>query len=156
VSFGPELHNLKVIGVKEHTTFPSILQRIPKDSYGVRAFTDIAKHPSPSYAEGRTADLGEQRLKDADEGRIGIQILSLAGSINSMMLEGQEVVELAMDINDELKKAVDKNTTRFKALAELPMHIPDEVIKELCRCVAEFGFVGALVSGSVEGREIFG
>jgi hypothetical protein len=116
MSLRPELHNLKVIGVEEHTTSPSILQRIPRDSYGARAFTDIVKRPSLSYAEGRTEDLGEQRLKDMDEGGISVQILSLAGSINSMMLEGQEAIDLARDINDELKKAVDKIQRSSKRL----------------------------------------
>jgi predicted TIM-barrel fold metal-dependent hydrolase len=58
-------------------------------------------------------------------------------------------MQLAQDINNELKKAVDVHPDRFRALAELPLHQPEEGIKELRRCV-KMGFVGALVSGSID------
>ena len=152
----PELHDMKVIGVEEHTTFPSLLKRLPKDGrHSAQVYAEIIEHPSLAYAKGRTADLGTQRLKDMDEGGISIQILSLGGSNNSMLLPGAEGVRLAQDINNELKKAVDAHPTRFKALAELPLHQPEEAIKELYRAVNELGFVGALVSGSISGEGKF-
>lgn len=156
VHLRPELKNMKVIGVEEHTGFPAILARLPKDQgHSSEVYSEIVKHPSLAYARGRVADLGKQRLKDMDEGGIAVQILSLGGSNNSMLLPGAEGVQLARDINDELKKAVDAHPTRFRALAELPLHQPQEAIKELRRCVHELGFVGALVSGSISGSGKF-
>lgn len=152
----PELHDMKVIGVEEHTTFPDLLKRLPKDGrHSAQVYAEIIEHPSQLYAKGRTADLGKQRLKDMDEGEIAVQILSLGGSNNSMLLPGEEGVRLAQDINNELKKALDANPTRFRALAELPLHQPDEAIKELNRAVKELGFVGALISGTISGEGKF-
>lgn len=149
----PELRNMKIVGVEEHTTFPELLKRLPKDGrHSAQVYAEIIEHPSLAYAKGRTADLGVQRLKDMDEGGIAVQILSLGGSNNSMLLPGEEGVKLAQDINNGLKKAVDANPTRFKALAELPLHQPTMAIKELHRAVKELGFLGALVSGSISGE----
>ena len=156
VHLRPELHDMKVIGVEEHTTFPTLLARLPKDNgHASEVYAEIIEHPSLSYAKGRTADLDHQRLKDMDEGGIAIQILSLGGSNNSMLLPCVEGVRLAQDINNELKKAVDKYPTRFRALAELPMHQPEEAVKELHRAVKDLGFVGALTSGSISGKGKF-
>lgn len=152
----PELRNMKVIGVEEHCTFPELLKRLPtKGRHSAEIYQNVLDNPSLAYAKGRTANLSEQRLKDMDEGGMAVQILSLGGSNNSMLLPGAEGVRLAQDINNELKKAVDANPTRFKGLAELPMHIPEEAVKELHRAVKELGFLGALTSGSISGTGKF-
>ena len=149
---------MKVIGVEEHATFPELLRRIPKDLHASQVFSARSQHPTVNYARDRASNLGERRIKDMDEGGISLQILSLVGAINSTHLaetDPQAGVQLAREINDELKKAVDANPTRFKAFAELPMHAPQEAIKELHRCVKELGFVGAMLSGSVSGNGKF-
>lgn len=46
-----------------------------------------------------------------------------------MQLPGRAGVQLAQEINNELKKAVDAHPDRFRALAELPLHQPEEAIK---------------------------
>ena len=87
-----------------------------------------------------------------------LQILGLSGAINSTHLVGEKApvgATIARDVNNELKKAVDKNPARFKAFAELPMHTPEEAIEELRRCVTDLGFVGAMLSGSVSGNGTF-
>ena len=152
----PELRDLKVIGVEEHTTFPNLLKRLPTASLpSAKMFGGLLQHPVFDYAKGRTADIGAQRLKDMDEGGVAVQILSLGGSNNSTLLPGEDGVRLAQDINNDMKKAVDANPTRFRALAELPFHQPSEAIKELHRAVKELGFVGALISGSVSSEGKF-
>ena len=143
----PELRDMKIVGFEEHTTFPELLKRLPKDGRHSAQVSEVIKHPSLVYAKGRTADLGTQRLKDMDEGGIAVQLLSLGGSNNSMLLPGEEGVKLAQDINNGLKKAVDANLIRFKALAELRLHQPAEAIKELYRAVKELGWFQDLLVG---------
>lgn len=58
-------------------------------------------------------------------------------------------------VNDQLTKAVNQNSCRLKAFAELPFHLPAKAAKELRRCVTEMGFVGAMLSGSVGGEGTF-
>jgi len=152
------LPEMKIIGVEEHITFPELLKRIPTDGHSSRIFAERSKYPTFDLRNSRCAGCGEQRLNDMDKGGVAVQILSLAGVVNSTHLAGKDSqagVQLARDINDEMKKAVDAEPKRFKAFAELPFHEPQEAIKELRRCVKELGFVGAMLSGSVSGNGIY-
>ena len=145
----PELHSLKIIGVEEHAVFPSLLECVPADCFAVQKTGSLGEHPLMAYIRGRITDVGDQRIKDMNDGQIAIQILSLAGTVNSTHLANEAGVGLARDINNALKKAVDANPTRFRAFAELPMNSPHEAAEELRRCVKELGFVGAMMSGSI-------
>jgi predicted TIM-barrel fold metal-dependent hydrolase len=73
-----------------------------------------------------------------DEGGVAFQVLGLCGAIGTMVVEEpEEALNLAVDINNELKKAVDAQPTRFAALAELLIHVPELAAKELHRCVRD-------------------
>ncbi|GKZ17802.1 hypothetical protein AbraIFM66951_001072 [Aspergillus brasiliensis] len=155
----PELHDLRIIGVEEHLSFPDVTKRIPNDGIAAHAKEQLGQmvhHEALAYAIGRTSDAGKQRIKDMDEGGIAMQILSFSGAVNCMhMPDDQSSLSLAQDINNSMKKAVDANPSRFKALAELPAQAPELATKELHRCVTELGFVGAMVSGSIGGTGQF-
>ncbi|MCJ1290964.1 hypothetical protein MMC34_002506 [Xylographa carneopallida] len=156
--FRPEALSIRTIGVEEHIMFPQLMSRIPKYSYSSSITKSMMSNPSMTYMKGRTANGGEQRIKDMDEGGIAVQILSSVGLPNFTHLgdtDPEGAVELAKEINDELKKVVDSNPSRFKAFAELPMHDPEASIAELHRCVKELGFVGAMLSGTVGGSAKF-
>jgi predicted TIM-barrel fold metal-dependent hydrolase len=144
----PELRDLKIIGVEEHVAFPELLKLIPRDDYLVSTFQTVLNNGGLAYAAGRRS-AGEQRIKDMDEGHIAFQVLSLSGAIGVTFMAPQPGYELSVQINNELKKAVEKYPTRFAALAELPMQDPDLAVKELHRCIKELGFVGAMMSGSI-------
>ncbi|ETN40995.1 uncharacterized protein HMPREF1541_02927 [Cyphellophora europaea CBS 101466] len=154
----PELRDLKIIGVEEHVSFPALSHKIPSEGGAKHAkeqFGLLVGHDAMSYAAGRVADLGKQRLADMDESTVAMQVLSLAGPVNSMYLDTEQAIAFAREINDGLKKGVDANPKRFVALAELPAHVPDAAIQELRRCVKDLGFVGAMVSGSISGTGKF-
>ena len=135
--FRPELRDMKVIGLEEHATFPALTARIPNEgvaAHAKRVFGQLSGIEAESYIRGRLTDLGDQRLNDMNAAGVAVQILSLAGPVNSMhMGEPQASLALARDINDELKRAVDANPQRFRALAELPVNAPDLAIQELRR-----------------------
>lgn len=152
----PELRDTKVIGVEEHTTFPELLKRLPKDGrYSAKLYAEMIEHLMLEYAKGRNADLGIKRLMDMDVDGIAVQILSLGGSNNSMLLSGKEGTRLGQDINNELKKVVEAHPTCFRALAELSFHQPQEAVKAPYRVVKELGFAGAFVSESISGEGKF-
>ena len=143
---------MRPIGVEEHITFPHLFERIPKEPHVAEVFGHMMGHKDMKYVKGRSTDAGEQRLKDMDEGGIAVQILSLAGAVNTTHLAETDPkggVELARDINNALQEVVDANPSRYKAFAELPMHDPQASVKELYRCVKELGFVGAMLSGTI-------
>ncbi|KAJ9615100.1 hypothetical protein H2200_001174 [Cladophialophora chaetospira] len=145
------LANLKVIAVEEHITFPSLLSKISKDNHSSKIFEARSLAPNVGYARSRSTAVGEKRLADMDCGSVSVQVLSLAGAVNSTHAPGQEGVGLARDINDALKTAVSTEPARFKAFAELPFQDPSAACKELRRCVEDLGFVGAMLSGSIGG-----
>lgn len=143
--------DFKVIAVEEHMSFPHLLSRVSKDIHPSKIFEARSQAPNVGYARSRSTAAGALRLKDMDDECVSMQILSLAGAVNSTLIAGQDGVELARDINDALKSAVDYAPTRFKAFAELPLADPQAACKELRRAVNELGFVGAMLSGSIGG-----
>lgn len=155
----PELRDLKVIGVEEHVTFPQLMARISKEEPAQHAnsiFAALNSYSGFEYTKTRISNGGQQRIKDMDEGQIAMQILSLAGPVNTTHVKSPEdALEIARMINDELQKVVVSQPTRFAALAELPFQAPQLAIAELRRCVSELGFVGAMLCGSVAGTGKF-
>ena len=150
----PELRGMKVIGVEEHIAFPALNNRVPRDDHFVHVFSSISNRPNVIYGKSRISQKGEERIADMDEGGLAMQVLSSTGTLNSTQLNGNDseiVVQLAKELNDELKKVVDSNPTRFKAFAELPFHESEEAVRELHRCVKQLGFVGAMLFGTVGG-----
>ncbi|MCJ1284451.1 hypothetical protein MMC26_003783 [Xylographa opegraphella] len=156
--FRAEALSIRTIGVEEHIMFPQLMSRIPKDSHAAAIMKSMMSNSSVTYSKSRTTNGGEQRIKNMDEGGVAMQILSSVGLPNCTHLgdtDPKGAVELAREINDELKKVVDSNPTRFKAFAELPMHDPEASVAKLHRCVKEMGFVGAMLSGTIGGSAKF-
>lgn len=154
----PELHDLKIIGVEEHVTFPAILSQIPfsdQAQYSKTIFGDLSSYPAFDYAKRRVTVVDDQRIKDMNDGQIAMQILSLAGPVNSTLAEPALGLKLAEQINDKLKEAVDRYPSRFAALGELPFQAPALALHELHRCVKDLGFVGIMLCGSVGGNGEF-
>ena len=138
--------------------FPELYKRIPTDIHAWKVFAARSQHPSVRYARSRISGSGHRGLDDMDRGGVAVQVLSMASAVNSTYLRGDDTqagVQLAREINDAMKTAVDTDPKRFKAFAELPFHEPQEATKELHRCVKELGFVGAMLSGSVSGDRTF-
>jgi predicted TIM-barrel fold metal-dependent hydrolase len=73
-----------------------------------------------------------------DEGGVAFQVLGLCWLIGTMLVKGpEEALKLAVVINNQSKKALDAQPTRFAALAEFPMHVPELAVKKLHRCVRD-------------------
>lgn len=151
----PELHDIKLIAVEEHVAYPGLFQDRGVENHATAKLGSRFGQIGKSYTSERLSTTSNPRLQDMNENGISVQILGLSGAINSTHFVGEkeaEGVAIAKEVNNAIKSAVDVDPTRFKALAELPVHVPEESIKELRRCVTELGFVGAMLSGSVSGK----
>lgn len=115
----------------------------------------LLDHEILTYSRGRTTDVGQQRLRDMGKGGIAIQVLSMGNAVNTTHADPELGLRMARQINDRLKSAVDAYPNRFRALAELPAQSPTMAAEELCRCVKELGFVGAIIAGSIGGTGKF-
>jgi predicted TIM-barrel fold metal-dependent hydrolase len=120
--------------LEEHYISKLVRTSTDKDAYDAFPQTMIRK----------LEDLGEQRLKDMDAGKVTRQIIS-HGPVNASP-------DMCRQANDELAAACNKNSGRFSAFAMLPMAEPAAAADELTRCVKDHGFVGALINNHLNGQ----
>jgi len=137
-----------IVALEEHFTAPALVRRMidPKA---------IAEQGYPTgFAaplEKELSDLGASRLAQMDEAGITVHVLSASGP-GADLLGGADGVTFAREINDILGKTVAGHPDRFAGFAHLPMRSPQAAADELERSVREFGFCGALINGTTEGR----
>lgn len=95
-------------------------------------------------------DIDQGRIEILDQAGIDVQVLSLYSA--PVQLDDSAMMELSIDANDYLAKAVQKYPTRLAGFAALPMAFPEKAADELERRVKEDGFKGAIINGHVNGR----
>lgn len=108
---------------------------------------DVLHDNLPSHVTSKLEDLGEGRIRDLDNGKCNLQVLSHIG--------GPTPVKETAECNDRLAAACKKHPTRFAGFANLPMQDPDQAVKELDRCIKDLGFVGALLNNHTETGELY-
>jgi predicted TIM-barrel fold metal-dependent hydrolase len=96
----------------------------------------------------READIGEGRIKEMDNAGIDIQILSIYYP-GVQRFNASDGTLWAKSINDELAQAVKRYSSRFAGFATIAPQEPESAANELERTVKEYGFKGAMISGSV-------
>jgi predicted TIM-barrel fold metal-dependent hydrolase len=97
----------------------------------------------PKHIATKLRSLGDERLKDMDNGRVTLQIISHGPTGASP--------DECCKANDELAQACQRHPDRFAGFAILPMLEPIAAANELERAVKELGFVGALVNNVTKG-----
>ena len=88
----------------------------------------------------RLMDLGDGRIREMDQAGIDVQCISCVGGIETLPPEIGE--EVAIESNNELYEAIQKYPDRYKGYAILAPHRVEKAVKELERCINEFGFIG--------------
>ena len=94
----------------------------------------------------RLDNIGDARLAGMDAAGIDVQVLGHTVSPIEQLASSQ-ALPLAREANDFLADAVRAHPGRFAGFATLPISDPGAAAAELQRCVADHGFVGAMVSG---------
>ena len=138
---------MRVIALEEHFTVPALVCKIDPDAIAKRGFPP-GFHSSLA---GKMSDLGAARLADMDEAGIAVQVLSASGP-GADLLDGEDGVAFARDINDHLANAIAAHPDRLAGFAHLPTRQPRAAAEELERTVRDFGFRGALINGLTENR----
>lgn len=125
------------IGLEEHFAIPETLEC--SERY-------FEKDVWPIFS-GKILDLMKNRIDEMDKNGMDMMILSLNSPAVQAIYNKKQAIEVAMKANDTMAEAIQKNPTRFRGLAALPMQDPDAAIKEMHRAVKDLGCVGVLVNG---------
>jgi uncharacterized protein len=138
---------MRIVALEEHFDVPALVRRIDPNAIARFGFPPGSGGPLAA----KLADLGALRLAEMDEAGITVHVLSASGP-GANLLEGDEGVTFARDINDILGKAVATHPDRFAGFAHLPTNSPEASADELERTVRDLGFCGALINGVTGGR----
>lgn len=130
----------RVIAIEEHAWTPSLREAL-LDLGGDETITHWSNEET---CNRRLLDVGEERLARMDSMGVDFQVLSITAP-GVQQLPSQLAVPLAREANDFLAGAVQRRPDRFAAFATLPTPDPKAAAEELRRCVAELGFVGAML-----------
>jgi predicted TIM-barrel fold metal-dependent hydrolase len=143
---------MRIVTLEEHFTLP------PSGGQSAAAPT-----PNPAAANtssvvanaaDKMTDIGAGRIADMDRNGITVQVLSKAGihiSPSADQFDGNEAVVFARKFNDGFAQKIAERPDRFAAFAHLAVSVPEAAADELERTVTEFGFKGALISGTIRG-----
>ena len=146
---------MKIITVEEHYADERIMKANAK--YG--APSGMAELPvnvrnaynSMRFTGSKLTDVDTDRFDFMEEQKVDLQVLSYTAPVSDMV-PAKEAVCICRQANDILAGIVSEHPDRFAAFATLPMADPAEAARELERCVREYHFCGALISGTWQGR----
>jgi 2,3-dihydroxybenzoate decarboxylase len=139
---------VRYIALEEAFSIPGLAER-----QEVLSLSSPQARLKPGFAsdwERRLADFTEDRITDMDKNGIDIQVLSLTVPGMQISLDAGAAVANARFANDFLASVIKDNPQRFRGFAALPLQDPDAAVRELERCVGEFGFCGALVNNCAD------
>ncbi|MCB1509696.1 MAG: amidohydrolase [Hyphomicrobiaceae bacterium] len=142
---------MRTVALEEHFSVPALIGELDPQIVAGRGFDPDQRPPRGTTALVLLPDLGQGRIANMDASGITVQVLSNSGP-GADLLDGEAGVDLAKRLNEALAGAIAQHPNRFGGFAHLPMRAPDAAAREFERCVTEYGFCGALVSGTTEDK----
>ena len=140
----------KKIAVEEHWTNEHFLQ-LRLDWI---ARSNITMTLSKEELERIATLVQDMEIRVCEMDRLGIaQQILISGSNGTEGIEDPgRAVEECQRFNDACLEAMQRYPDRFRAFAVLPYQSPADAVRELERCMAKGAFVGARLSGYVQGH----
>lgn len=143
---------MKLIGLEEHWCPRELFEKEGTPGYeSMMSVKNLFDEKQYEAACQRVSDIGEGRIHMMDAIGMSMQVLSICNA-NMEMLPDDDAVHYSKLSNDILAEGLAKNPNRFRGLASLPTGVPKEAAKELERCMAKDGFVGAVINGHIKGH----
>lgn len=135
---------LKKIALEEHCMAPELV------GYWEPSVAALPTQLRETIAR-RLHDYDSERLGAMDTGGVRVSILSMAGPGVQIEKDVKLAVRIAQHANDFLARQVERQPTRFRGFAHLPMQDAAAAADELERCIRELRFCGALINGQTHG-----
>jgi len=151
---------VKIICIEEHAvdpglakaTLPIMQREAPYMSLSTTSdVASVLRNPRrPTFVELKEAtalglDLGQGRIRDMNEQRIEMQVMSY--SLAAQLVPRDEAVSLAAAANDRFAGAIAAHPDRLSGFAALPWQDPEVAVAELTRAINELDLKGALITG---------
>ena len=95
----------------------------------------------------------EQRIKDMDEQKVDVQVLSVHTPLVGYHLEASQGLALSREVNDDIAAVARQQPKRLAGLATLPAQNVKFAIDELERSVTKLGMKGATLDTHVNGEQ---
>ena len=95
----------------------------------------------------------EQRIKDMDEQKVDVQVLSVHTPLVGYHLDAAQGLALSRQVNDDIAATVRDAPKRLAGLATLPAQDVKAAIGELERSVTKLGLKGATLDTHVNGEQ---
>jgi len=130
---------------------PSLQVKIEKDLSG-----NELMHHDQGYAYPLLKGFFDpnQRIKDMDNARIDMSVLSSAPPLFYYWADSEIALDVAALINDSIKEIVDTYPDRFIGMGTIPMQNIDLAVNELRRCVNDLGFRSVQIGSNIEGKQL--
>ena len=139
--------------IKELTKGTSQLRAADPDANGRRVILDSNTGDEVTFfiENSSYVDPG-QHIKDMDDYKIDIQVLSLPPPGVDKLDDPNEAIRLSKLINNEISGVIDKYPSRFAGLATIPLNDPVLAVEEIKRSIDDLGFKGVVISSNTHGR----
>lgn len=152
---------MKTIDIHAHVVPESLWQAIDakKEWHGFRheagegLGTVVGGGMRTGFSSPKVRYTVEERLKDMDEQKVDVQVLSIHTPLIGYHLEAAQGLALAREVNDEIGATVRQSAGRLAGLATLPVQDVKSAIGELERAVAKLGLKGASLDTQVNGEQ---
>ena len=143
---------MKLIGLEEHWCPRELFEKEGTPGYeSMMSVKNLFDEKQYEAACQRVSDIGEGRIRMMDAIGLSMQVLSICNA-NMEMLPDDSAIYYSKLSNDILAEGIAKNPDRFRGLAAIPTGVPEKAAKELERCMAKEGFVGAVINGHIKGH----
>lgn len=143
-----------------------IPKNIPNYSkiFGYSGFTHL-EHHKPCCAKMMKDDIffreiqhncwnGEQRIKECDEHKVDIQVLSTIPVLFNYWAKSKDTLETSKFLNDHIAGLVRDFPKRLIGLGTVPMQDSKLAIQEMERCLKDLNFPGLEIGSNINGTNL--